>query len=107
VPSDLERAFGKAMLSIYHEAKKVGYTAGYFLRMLSELGPTETARRLIESETPSDGFTRLYELGRLDLTVEALALVPEWRDLFTNEQRRTARDRLLEYGWDGELPGSR
>jgi hypothetical protein len=103
----LERAFGKAMLGLYHEAKKAGYTPGYFLRMLSELGPAETARRLIESDSPSDGFTRLYELDRLDLTVEALALVPQWWDLFTNDQRRAARQRLLEYGWNGELPGTR
>jgi hypothetical protein len=92
------------MLGLYHESKKVGYTPGYFLRMLSELGPTETARRLIEADTPSDGFTRLYELHRLDLTVEALAITPEWSELFTSEQRRAARDRLITYGWNGKLP---
>jgi hypothetical protein len=95
------------MLGLYHEAKKEGYTPSYFLHMLSELGPVETARRLIEFETPSDGFTRLYELGRLDLTVEALVLAPEWRDLFSTDQRRVARDRLLAYGWNGAVPGRR
>jgi hypothetical protein len=96
-----ERAFGKAMVGLYHEAKSEGYNASFFLRMISELGPVETARKLINAEAPSDGFTRLYELGRLDLTVEALALAPEWRDLFSAEERRSARERLIAYGWTG------
>ena len=95
------RAFGKAMIGLYHEAKREGYNASYFLRMISELGPVETARRLINADAPSDGFTRLYELSRLDLTVEALALAPEWHDLFTADERRAARKRLIAYGWPG------
>jgi hypothetical protein len=94
-----ERAFGKAMIDLYHEAKREGYTAAYFLRMLSEIGPLATAKQLINSATPSEGFARLYELGRLDLSVEALALQPEWRDLFTREEQTKARARLYEYGF--------
>lgn len=97
-----ERAFGKAMIGIYHEARREGYTPHYFLRMLSDLGPVETARRLINSAAPSEGFTRLYEMGRLDLTVEALLLRPQWRDLFTTDERRRSRSRLVDYGWQGE-----
>jgi len=69
--------------------------------MLADIGPLETARRLITSAAPSDGFIRLYEMGRLDLTVEAMALEPEWRDVFTADERRRARDRLIAYGWSG------
>ncbi len=39
-----ERAFGKAMTQLYHEAKGDGYTASYFIRMIGDLGPLETAR---------------------------------------------------------------
>src|SRR4051812_33069183 len=95
------RAFGKAMTQIYHEARKEGYVASYFLRMLSELGPVETARKLIATETPSEGFARLFELGRLDLTVEALVLERRWYELFTPQERRRARDRLIAHGWAG------
>jgi hypothetical protein len=95
-----ERAFGKAMIELYHEAKREGYTAAYFLRLISEIGPLATAKQLINSDTPSDGFSRLYDLGRLDLSVEALILRTEWRDLFTTEERRRARARLSEHGFD-------
>jgi hypothetical protein len=37
-------------------------------------GGLETAKYLIKTESPSEGYTRLYELGRLDLMVEAVAL---------------------------------
>src|SRR4051812_16012400 len=94
-----DRSFGRAMIQLYHEAKREGYTPAYFLRMISEIGPLATAKHLINSDNPSEGFARLYELGRLDLSVEALALQPEWRDLFTNDERKKARQRLSEHGF--------
>src|SRR5438067_105802 len=95
-----ERAFSRAMVKLYHDAKAEGYTPTYFLRMISEIGPLATARQLINSDSPSEGFARLYELDRLDLSVEALALQPEWRDLFTPDERKRARVRLSEHGFE-------
>jgi hypothetical protein len=95
-----ERAFNKAMRRLYDEARAEGYQAGYFLKMLAEHGGVATAKQLINSSTPSEGFARLWELGRLDLTVEALALEPEWRALFTREELQRAETRLREYGWN-------
>jgi hypothetical protein len=46
------------------------------------------------SSAPSSGFTRLWELKRLDLTVEALALREPWRRLFTDVELEKARQRL-------------
>src|SRR4051812_43006396 len=96
---EAERAFGKAMVELYHEAKREGYTPTYYLRMISEIGPLATAKQLINNDNPSEGFARLYELDRLDLSVEALALQPEWRDLFTPDERKRARLRLSEHGF--------
>lgn len=94
----MENKFHRAMARIYEEAKKEGYTASYFLRMLSEHGGVETARRLVNAEAPSEGFTRLWMMKRLDLSVEALILKPEWKSLFSDEERERARDRLAKYG---------
>lgn len=96
----METRFHRAMVRIYEEAQKEGYTPSYFLRMLSEHGGIETARRLINSDTPSEGFTRLWMMKRLDLTVEELVLQPDWESLFTDEERAKARKRLKEYGRD-------
>jgi hypothetical protein len=96
--SDLEKRFHKAMIGIYEEAKKNGYTPSYFLRMIADHGAVETARQLVNSEKPSDGFTRLYLRGRLDLSVEALIEKPDWWPLFTKSEREKAKKRLVENG---------
>ena len=44
-------------------------------------------------------FTTLWELKRLDLSVEAYVLRSEYAPLFTKEERGVARARLKEYGY--------
>lgn len=98
--NELERRFHRAMIAIYETAKReLGYNATFFLRMLSEQGGLATARQLIWSDKPSDGFTALWERRRLDLTVEAHVLRDEFDGLFTDEDREQARRRLEAYGW--------
>ena len=89
------------MHQLYLEAKAAGYNATYFLRMLNEIGGVATAKKLVASTQPSDGFTKLWEMKRLDLSVEALVLDPKWTMLFSDPERRAARRRLEDYGWQG------
>ncbi len=94
----LEREWEGVMRSIYRRAKlEAGYTAGYFLQMLDEIGGLETARQLLHKTEVSDGFTNLWELGHLNLTVEAHVLDEQFRPLFTDEELRIARQRLEQY----------
>ena len=78
---------------------EAGYTATYYLRMLSELGGLETARKLLHASGVSDGFTHLWERRRLDLTVEAVVLEPRFANFFTDEELDIARQRLAEFGY--------
>ncbi len=95
-----EQQFHRAMAGIYETAKReLGYTAARFLHMISDKGGLATARQLVWSDTPSDGFTTLWQHNRLDLTVEAHVLKPEFADLFTDDDRQRARERLELYGW--------
>lgn len=95
------KAFDRRMVQIYERAKsEIGYNATYFLRMLSEHGGLETARRLVGSSQPSEGFTQLYLKRRLDLTVESLVLEDRFSELFTADLLELARHRLHEYGID-------
>lgn len=97
---EIERQFHRAMISIYETAKReLGYNATRFLQMISEHGGLAAARQLLWSDAPSEGFTTLWERGRLDLTVEAHVLDPEFASLFTDEDREQARARLEAYGW--------
>jgi len=104
-PPSTEADFNEVMLDVYRRAKsEANYEARIFLRMVVEKGGLETARYLLHALKVSDGYTALWERGRLDLTVEAVILAPEWRPLFTVEERRIAVDRLRAYDYTGRLP---
>lgn len=98
--ASLERAFAMSMKAIYQRAdRELNYRPTYFLQMLSDHGPLETARRLTMDETPSDGFTRLWQAKRLDLTVEAHVVKSEFHSLFEPDVVRAAGTRLRQYGY--------
>jgi hypothetical protein len=96
----LEIDFHKEMLDIYRNAKEeCGYNATRFLQMVSNDGGLKTAQKLLATSEPSDGFTVLWEHGRLDLTVENLVLKPKFQVLFTSAEIDKAKTRLEEYGY--------
>jgi hypothetical protein len=93
------------MKAVYERAKgEAGYHATYFIQMVAEQGGLATARQLINSTTPSQGFTELWERSRLDLTVEALVLQPRFAHLFTRRELQVAKQRLADHGC--QLPAS-
>lgn len=91
--------FDRAMFRIYERARdEAGYTARVYLQMLSDLGGLQTARKLINSEKTSQGYTALYERGRLDLTVEAMIIEnPKWQALFTPDELERVRNQLKRH----------
>jgi hypothetical protein len=94
-PTGLEDNFTKDMLNIYRTAKEeCGYNAMRFLQMISINGGLKTAKKLLSTIEPSDGFTVLWRNNRLDLTVENLVLQPRYSPLFTEEELAIAGDRL-------------
>ena len=95
-----ERGFHNEMLRIYEEAKEFGYYPTYFLGMVVEHGGLEAAKRLLRGSDISDGLARLWEEGRLDLSMEALVIRDPWRLLFTDAELENARRRLDELGYD-------
>ena len=61
------------------EVEALGYRPTLFRQMLNAHGGYTTVRQLLAKGKPSDGFTRLWELNRLDLTVEGLVVETKWR----------------------------
>ena len=91
------------MMNVYRTTKKeCAYNATMFLRMLHEHGGTETAHGLLAGEAPQYEFTKLWECGRHDTTVECLILDPGYQELFDNHELETTRRRLRQYGFDPE-----
>ncbi|MGG6345216.1 HNH endonuclease [Stenotrophomonas indicatrix] len=64
------------------QAEKMGYRPTHFKRMLEQYGGYETVQRVLATGKPSDGFARLWELRRLDLSCEALIVETRWRQYF-------------------------
>lgn len=69
---------------------------------MREVPPEEalkTARRILSGRRLSDGFSQLQALGRLDLSLEALAVEGRFTGLFSDEEANEALTRLLETGY--------
>ena len=99
---DLKERFNAEMMNIYKLAKfKAKYNATRYLQMLYDHGGLETAHILINAATVSEGYTALWERGRLDLTVEAMIWDnPEYHELFSEDELRIIKNRLLEYKYE-------
>jgi hypothetical protein len=93
---DLETQFERDMIeTVYRTAgRETGYWASYFLRAVKRHGGVTAARRMLGAKSLSRGLTTLHEKGRLDLAMETLVLRPEYRTLFTDEERAIAARRL-------------
>ncbi|MEX2081503.1 MAG: hypothetical protein WEC33_07780 [Dehalococcoidia bacterium] len=92
----LEADFDRRMLQLYEDAAREKYFATAFLTMVHERRGLATAQHCLAAQT--DGFTRLWEMGRLDLSVEFVVLQPRWRPLFTPAELDQARNRLTDAG---------
>jgi hypothetical protein len=89
------------MLDLYKRARiEAHYDGRWFLQMVGDHRGMETAKRLVLSREPAEGYLKLWEQGRLDLTVEYLVLQPPWPQLFDEAMLQAARDRLRQYGMD-------
>lgn len=94
-----EDLWHQEMLQIYEDADAIGYEATGFRGLMVSHGPLRVAKMLINMDEPNDGFTELWTLKRLDISVEARALKPEFRGLFSDSELAICRRRLAAYKW--------
>ena len=96
----LETKFNSDMQQIYIRAKKeLKYNASRFLQLVSEKGGLQAAKQLISKDGGTYGFEILWKNKRLDLSVEAHVLKPEYASLFNDEEKDMCRRRLNEFGY--------
>ena len=96
----VEDQFHRAMIAVYQNAlRECTQRAAYFLQMVGSQGGVETARKLLQSDDVERGSAALWECGRPDLMFEYLILHPKYAELFTDEEKEMARQRLKEYGY--------
>lgn len=91
----MERKFYEAWVKNREQAAALGVR----MRSVTEADALKTARRTLSGSRTSDGFVQLMGLGRLDLSLEALAVDRRFTGLFSDEEANEALTRLLEAGY--------
>ena len=91
----LSDEFDAEMLDVYDRAKReCKYDAKLFLRMIGPGQGVQAAKTLLRAPRIQSGFEKLWELNRLDITMEARILKPKYADLFEPAEISEARKRL-------------
>ena len=95
-----EAEFEEALWASCRGSRSLGYRPIEFERMVGDGGGVETAHRLLATFRLQDGFRRLWELNRLDLSLECHVLRRRYRALFSNDELEEARKRLCQLDYD-------
>lgn len=91
----MEEKFIAAWLAARQQAQ----TLGIRLRSVEKEDMLASAHRQLTGNRCSDGFGQLETKGRLDLSLEALAVDKRFTGLFSDEEANQALTRLLETGY--------
>jgi hypothetical protein len=97
---ELLQHFTEEMINSYYLlGEETGYRPESLLKSGGRHGGVETAHRLLRSSQPREELDTLRKIHRLDISVEAFVLKPEYASLFSDEERETARIRLRSRGY--------
>ena len=93
----LEQEFDDACMESVKECRRFGYNPSLFVTMRAQIGSVEACRRVMNSPKWPDGFVRLLEMKRLDLSIEAFVHDnPKFRPLFDTSTLDNCEKRLVE-----------
>ena len=91
----MEQKFVDEWLAAREKAVRMGVR----LRPMEAAVAMQQAHRCLHGHRESDGFNLLAQKGRLDLSLEALAVKNQFTALFTDEEANNALMRLLDAGY--------
>lgn len=91
----MEEKFIAAWLAARQQAQALGIR----LRPVEKEAMLAYAHRQLTGNRCSEGFGQLETKGRLDLSLEALAVDKRFTGLFSDEEANQALTRLLETGY--------
>lgn len=96
-----EAEFHEAMLDIYRVGVQHGYRATGFMHLIvMKNGGLPAARHMLSTGTVAQsGLDRLWEMGLMEHSMEALALQHRFQRLFNHRERAIAQQRLQERGF--------
>lgn len=95
----LEERFAQKWLANCDTMESLGISTGSIRKLQETHGALATARKMLQGNRTSLGFEDLEAAGRLDLTLESLAVSREFGSLFTDTEANEALARLCEAGY--------
>ncbi|MBD7914667.1 hypothetical protein H9660_05865 [Clostridium sp. Sa3CUN1] len=88
------------MMKIYRETDaQCNFKAAGFFQMIQTEGAITTAKEIINNSEVTEGFIKLAECNRLDLSLEALVIQDKYKELFTPKERKICINRLKKHGY--------
>ncbi|MEF9960727.1 MAG: hypothetical protein RR448_09785 [Niameybacter sp.] len=98
--SVLEKQFEQELIKNCELAQKeCGYTSTRFLQTIEKFGGVKTAQEILRKGRLSDGFEKLQQAGRIELTMEASMIKRPYAELFTDDEVNTCYEVLCEHGY--------
>ena len=86
-------------IAAWIQAREKAAALGVRMRPVERADAMKQAQRILSGHRESDGFYQLIQLGKGELTLEALATKKPFTGLFTDEQANNALNRLLDAGY--------
>jgi hypothetical protein len=96
----IKMEFNERVWEAIREMIELGYKPTVLINMINESNEIDTVKRLINNPRMSYGFSRLWKLGALHLSMEAIILEEDWITLFTEDERMKARIKLRQYDYN-------
>ena len=92
----MENKFAEAL----EKARQQAAALGVRIRPFPPEEVMKQAHRCLSGHRESDGFNLLAQNGKLELSLEALAVKKQFTALFSDEEVNDALDRLLSAGYN-------
>ncbi len=86
-------------IAAWAAAREKAAALGVRMRPVTDDTAMQQAHRILSGHRESEGFFQLADKGRLDLSLEALAVRKQFTCLFSDEEANTALTRLLDAGY--------
>ena len=97
--AELQSEFHEALRGLLRASAEIDPFAIYPIKRLEEESGLHMAKRMLATRGQQTGLMRLWQEGRLDISVEALVLQEPFSNLFSQEELDTARQRLIALGY--------
>lgn len=95
----LEHEYERAVTEAMVQMRSIGYDPAALRKLVTTVGPRRASELIAELPEPTEAFVALYQLGRLDLTVEAQMTSGPYRNLFAPHLLSRITHRLAEHGF--------